>query len=148
MIEINWNPDRWQLRDFAVMFLVSFAALGLLRAWHKGLFASGTSIGWQGPWLVPMILWTAGIIVGLLGMIVPWAVRPLYLAWMAVAFPISWTVSHVLLAVTYFGVFAIFGTLFRLIGRDELRRSFDKNAKTYWQDREPNTDIARYLKQY
>ena len=148
MIEINWNPDRRQMTAFAALCVVALAGLGFYRAWREGLFVASVSMGWQGPWLLPVIFWTVGAMVGLLGLLAPQALRPLYVGWMAVVFPISWTVSHALLAATYFGLFTIFAVVFRLMGRDELRRGFDRSAASYWQDREPDIDIARYFKQF
>ena len=37
LIEINWNPDRKQLRSFAIMWFVFFAFAGALVAWRAGL---------------------------------------------------------------------------------------------------------------
>ncbi len=48
--------------------------------------------------------------------------RWVYIGWMILAFPIGWTVSQVMLAVMFFGLFTPIGLVFRLIGRDPLHR--------------------------
>ena len=40
---------------------------------------------------------------------------------MVLAFPIGWTVSQVMLALMFFGLFTPIGLVFRLIGRDPLQ---------------------------
>ena len=42
---------------------------------------------------------------------------------MVLAFPIGWTVSQVMLAMMFFGLFTPIGLVFRLIGRDPLHRA-------------------------
>jgi len=148
LIDVNWNPDRRQLRAFAVLWLVVFGLLGAYLAWHAGAFSSGMSIQWRQPWRTPILLWLAAASVGLTGMLVPNAVRPIYVVWMGLAFPIGWMVSHFLLGLTYFGLFTTFAVVFRVIRRDALHRAFDRSAKTYWIDREPRTETRQYFKQF
>ena len=49
--------------------------------------------------------------------------RLIYVGWMVLAFPIGWTVSQVMLALMFFGLFTPIGLVFRLIGRDPLQRT-------------------------
>jgi hypothetical protein len=67
---------------------------------------------------------------------------------MAVGFPIGWTMSHLLLAVTYFGVLTPVALFFRLVGRDALCRRFDRAASSYWTARPLPPDVDRYFKQF
>ena len=61
--------------------------------------------------------------IGLLGLLWPRVIRPVYVGWMVLAFPIGWTVSQAMLAVMFYGLFTPIGLLFRLIGRDPLHRA-------------------------
>jgi hypothetical protein len=146
LIEINWNPDRKQLRSFAIMWFVFFAFAGTLVAWRAGLIGGGRVPG--ASWSAPVILWTLGVLVSAVGAAFPAAIKPVYLFWMGASFPIGWTVSHILLGVTYFGLFTLVAVIFRLIGRDALARRFDRSAATYWVRRPAPTDVARYFKQF
>jgi hypothetical protein len=148
MIEINWNPERQQLKSFGLLCLAMCLGLGVLRAWRAGAFASALPIGWHGPWALPVALWTIGAAAGLLAIVAPLALRPIFVGGMVAAYPISWVVSHVLLGVTYFGLFTVIASIFRLIGRDELHRVPDKHATTYWEERKPAPGVARYFKQF
>jgi hypothetical protein len=67
---------------------------------------------------------------------------------MVIAYPISWVISNVLLAVMYFFLFTTFAMIFRLLGRDELRRRFDRGASTYWRERDAARPASYYFKQF
>jgi hypothetical protein len=89
-----------------------------------------------------------GIGVGGLGLWKPGWIRWLYLAAMAAAYPIGWTVSLVVLAFMFYGVITPLALWFRWRGRDALQRRPAPGAASYWHRREPSVDPARYLKQY
>jgi hypothetical protein len=146
MLTPDWNPNRRTLRQFALLALLFSALVGLLRAWKGGALASGVPPGFHGPWLLPLVVWTVGGVVAVLGAIEPRLVRPVYLALLAISFPIGWVLSHVLLGVLYFGVFTPLAVLFRLLRRDHLKRRFDRDATTYWRDRRPAPDPPQYFR--
>lgn len=56
---------------------------------------------------------------GLLGVLAE-LLRPIYVAWMVAAFPIGWTISLVVMAAMFYGLFTPIGLFFRLIGRDSM----------------------------
>lgn len=125
--DINRNPSNRTLRQFSALLIV---IIGGMAAW-KGNY--------------PVAAVAAAI--GLIGLASPGIIRPLYVAWMIVAFPIGWLVSHVMLAILYFIVFLPLGTLFRLVRRDAL--SLRKPAReTYWVEKPATEEVARYFHQY
>ena len=132
--EINFNPDDRELRIFSVLWLVGFGLFGALLAWRGGTWAPA--------------VWGLAVVGCLVGLLLPRAMKPVYVAWMVAAFPIGWTVSLVLLAFVYYVVFTAFGLVFRAIGRDPLGRSFDRKATTYWLPRPQPETIERYFKQF
>ncbi|RMF22645.1 MAG: hypothetical protein D6760_07010 [Deltaproteobacteria bacterium] len=135
MIDINWHPSRRELRQFAALWLGVF---GLIGAWK--LYGSSGAAGW--PWAI-----VAGAL-GLPGLLWPPLVRPVYVAWMALAFPIGWTVSHLLLALIYYGVVTPIGLILRASGTDPMMRRFDPEAETYWVEHRTGDDKSRYFKQF
>ena len=146
LIEINWNPDRRQLRSFAILWFVFFAGAGAVVAWRAGLIRGATPPG--ASWTAPAVLWALAVLVSAAGLAFPAAIKPVYRLWMGASFPIGWTVSHILLGVTYYGLFTLVGGIFRLIGRDALSRRLDRGAASYWVRRSAPTDVARYFKQF
>jgi len=132
--DIDFNPSDRDLRIFSVLWLLAFGALGAMN-WFRG-----------GSWF-PVILGVAGA-GGLLGLAAPRAMKPIYVTWMVAAFPIGWTVSVVLLGLVFYVVFTLFGLVFRLVGRDVLGRSFDRDATTYWVPRRQPASTERYFRQF
>ena len=74
--------------------------------------------------------------------------KPLYVAWMGLTYPIGWLVSHVLLAVIFYGLFTIVAMVFRLLKHDPLQRRLDRGARSYWQEHRSPQDARRYLRQF
>ena len=83
----------------------------------------------------------------LLALAKPQALRFIYVGWMIVAFPIGWTVSHLLLALLFYGLFTPIGVVFKLIGRDPLCRQ-KSTVETYWTPKPMPTDVRRYFQQF
>jgi hypothetical protein len=136
MIQINKNPSKKELAWFGLLCLGFFGLMGLA-AFHK----SHT--------LRPAVtLWTIASIAVAIYYAVPPVRKPIYLGWMYAAYPMGWLVSHVLLAITFFGVLAPIGFLMRLMGRDPLTQAIDRSASTYWSPHDPGTDPDRYFRQF
>ncbi len=135
LIKINRHPSAKDLRLFSALGFVFLATFGFVARRHG--YAN-----------VSLLLWGLGGGVGLLGVIAPRAVRPIYLAAVYATFPIGFVLSHVILAVVYFGIFMPIGLLMRLLGRDPLQRRFEPQRSTYWRQRPPARPAASYLKQY
>jgi hypothetical protein len=136
LIEFNKNPSRGMLRAFALFVLVVAAAIATV--WH---FRTG-AIVW------PIVIAAVGATVGAIGLIAPPAIRPIYLVWMAIGYPIGWLVSWLLLAAVYFLVFTPVGLACKLCGYDPMKRRFDSDAPTYWIARKARRDVKRYFRQY
>ena len=134
--DIQFNPTTKTLRQFAGLWLVFFGGLGLWEALGRGHTTLGAGLGGLG---------VAG---GVLGLAQPGLLRPIYVAWMVLAFPIGWTVSLLILAVMYYGLFTPIALVFKLIGRDPLERTRRPGLETYWTPKATPTDPRRYFKQF
>ena len=102
--DIQFNPSRKTLRQFAGLWLVFIGGMALWQALVRGHTNLGLSIG------------ALALVVGLAGLTRPEWVRLIYIGWMVLAFPIGWTVSQVILLIIYFGLFTPIALIFRLIG--------------------------------
>jgi hypothetical protein len=71
-----------------------------------------------------------------------------FIALSVVTFPIGFVVSHLALAIIYYLVFTPVALVFRLMGRDALRRKLDPQAKSYWEAYNPDRGRERYLRQF
>ena len=135
LLEVNWNPDRRELKQFALMWIGFFGLFGAY-----SLFLNGTSGA-------ALVLWAVAA-TGLVGYFRPGMLRPVYVVWMALALPIGWTISHLLLLVMYYLLITPIGLLMRLFGYDSLERQIDRSAKTYWVPHDPGAEPSRYFKQF
>src|ERR1041385_5206015 len=114
MVEINWNPSKKELRQFAAILVgvaVLFAGMELYKT-------GGVDLG---RWFWGRLS-VIGACVGLIGIAVPMLIKPLYVGWMVAAFPIGWTVSHLMLGIMYFLVLTPFGWIVRATGNDPMKR--------------------------
>jgi hypothetical protein len=132
--DIQFNPSTKTLRQFAGLFLVVFGGLALLE------------------WLVrdrpqvAIVYAGLSLTLGPLGLLRPTAMRPIWVAWSVVAFPIGWAVSQAVLGLLFFAVFTPIGLLFRAVGRDPLvlRRPV---TGSYWRPKPAARDKRQYFRQ-
>ena len=87
-----------------------------------------------------MILAVLALTIGPLGLVRPAWMRFIYVGWTVLAFPIGWTVSLIMLATMFFGLFTPIGLIFRLLGRDLLQRIRHPDLESYWV---PKTGTVR-----
>ncbi len=137
LMEIEWHPSGRQLRVFGVSSLAAsiLAALILHFAWALAAL-----------WMLAVV--TAGAAIFLCSLISPTAARILYIGLTLVAMPIGIVVSFVLLAAFYFLLLTPLAMIFRLIGRDSLRRKYEPDIKSYWVEHQPSENMERYLHQF
>ncbi len=136
LIEINRNPSRRELAWFGAIFALFFAIVGALVRWQFDAPRAGN------------VVWIAAGTVTVLYYALPPVRRLLYLAWMYLAFPIGWVVTHVVLAAVYYVLFTVTGLLMRALGRDPLHRRFEPETPSYWVEHRPDTDRNRYFRQF
>jgi hypothetical protein len=139
MIDIDWHPDRRKLRQFAAASLLGFPMLGWLVArWVPSVLP-----------LFPVVAVAvaAGLVVGVTGLVHPPAVRPVYIALLALTWPLGLVLGVTVMAVIYFGVFTPAAVILRLTGTDPMQRPFT-SGRTYWTRRRPPPPAATYFRQY
>jgi hypothetical protein len=136
LIQVNKNPSPRDLNWFGVLFAAFLGLVGLV-AWRR-----------TGSERAALVLLGIGVVVAGIYYAIPGLRRPIYLAWMYVAFPIGLVVSYALLAFVYLVVFTPMGLLLRLLGRDPLQRNLDSARTTYWVEHPTGGDPSRYFRQY
>jgi hypothetical protein len=134
--DIPFDPPSRTLRQFAGLWLVAFGATA---AW-QGLARGRPALA--------IVLVMLALAVGLLGLLRPRAVRPIYVGWMVLAFPIGWAVSQAVLALIFFGIFTPVGLIFRLIGRDALARARRPEQASYWTPKPAPSGPRSYFRQF
>jgi hypothetical protein len=132
---VKWNPDKAELRRFAIAMLVGFAVLGALGIWRRHGITQAT-----------IVLW--GIGVGLaLASLIPGLNRIAYLAVYLPSSFIGHFVSKIVLFLVFFLVFFPVGALLRLLGKDLLRLRPGK-PRAIWTSMNSVRDSRRYYRQF
>jgi hypothetical protein len=132
---VRWEPDRGELRRFAIAMLVGFAVLGLLTAWRVGDFGTKT-----------FVLWGLGI--GLaVGALVPAVGRLVYLGIYLPTSVIGFVVSNIVLLLLFFFLFVPLGLILRLRGKDLLQLRRRQNGRN-WRQHDEAKDAASYYRQF
>lgn len=110
-------------RSFGVVFAVVFAVIGL---WP--LIGAG-----------PVRLWALAVslVFLLLAFIAPKTLAPLNRLWLKFGLLLHKVVNPVIMAVMFFLVITPTALVVRLIGKRLLQTSFDREAASYWIERDP-----------
>jgi hypothetical protein len=122
------------LRQFAALWLLVCGALAYrcyaLEQWTAAIVFAGLALTF-----------------GPAGLVWPGFIRPLFVLLSTLTYPIGWVISHVFLAVLYYGVLTPFSALFRLMGRDVLCRRKRPGQSSYWTVRGEPADVGSYFRQ-
>ena len=145
LVEINFNPDAKTLRQFGVIAFVGFGILAALAYYEKLIFSFG--IG-DARMIVVWAFAALGSLALLFSLVAPKANRILYVGLTLLAFPIGFVLSYVIMGTLYFLIIGPIAVLFRLFGKDPMRRGYDPSAPTYWQAAKPPRDKESYFHQY
>jgi peptidoglycan biosynthesis protein MviN/MurJ (putative lipid II flippase) len=134
--DIPFRPANKALRQFAAAWLVFFLVLGA----HQYLARRHPTVG--------LTLLGLALVIGLLGLIKPQAVRWVFVTWMVAAFPIGWLISLLMLLLMFYCVMTPVALVFRLRRRDLLRRKGAPAGSTFWLPKHTPQDVRSYFRQY
>lgn len=137
MLKIDFHPPQKQLQQFAWFSLIGFPLIGWLLLYYK--FEFSTTVAW--------VLTAIGVGIFVLGMVSTNLIKPVFIGLMALAIPIGFVLSTLVLCGLYYLLFTPVALFFKLIGRDKLQRRWDPSATSYWVERK-EVPLARYLRMY
>lgn len=141
--EINWKPQRTDLKKFAISLLIGFPVIAIVFFLIK--WVSGRAVPEPGFFLM---LGGIGAGVGLICLLVPIVARPLYYVWYGLAACVGIVLANLLFALLYYGLFAPMGLFMQWKGRDPLHLKNEKDSSTYWLDAPPTPPAKQYFRQY
>ena len=137
LIEIDKNPSLKDLRIFCALVIPLF--FGIL----------GGVIGYKfGYWEIIRVVWMVAGAIAVVGLIFPPFARVVYVGWMTAFAPVGFVISHVVLGLTFYGLMTPVGLIMRLVGYDPMERKIDKEAGSYWTEREQRRSKKSYFRQY
>jgi hypothetical protein len=133
--DIPRNPSPKTLRQFSVLCVIFFGGAAIWQYFVRHRPVAG------------LVLAILAVGPALAGLINPAIVRRIFVGYLFLVFPISWTVSNLLLAGVFYLLVAPMALLMRLFGRDLLRRR-PVDRETLWEEKPAPAGPAAYLKQY
>ena len=107
-----------ELRHFGLLVGAVFAVIGL---WPL-VFRSE-----------PLRLWALGPggLLILLGAVLPQVLAPIHKGWMWLGHVLGWINTRILLGIVFYGLVTPIGLLFRLMGKDTMRKVFSGESPSY-----------------
>ena len=112
-------PDKQELRKFGFVF-----AIGLILIF--GLFF---------PWVLerptPSWPWITGACFATTALVLPQALKPVFIVWMKIGHVLGWINTRIILGVVFFIIFAPVALFMRVLGRDPMHRQLDTTTTTY-----------------
>ena len=119
MEAVNNNPDKVELRKFGLIFAGMFILIfGLLLPW----IWDKSSPTW--PWIVAAVF-------AVTALVLPAALGPVYKVWMKIGHVLGWINTRIILGLVFFAIFAPVALVFRLLGKDPMRRRLEPDSDTY-----------------
>ena len=111
--------NKTEMRKFGLMMGAVIAILfGLLLPW---LFAHAYPV-W--PWIIAGIFWLAAAVM-------PASLKPVHSGWLRFGHALGWINTRIILGLMFYTVFLFVSLIMRLVGKDPMSRTFDKNLNSY-----------------
>ena len=140
-VELNWKPNRKELRQFGAIFMGGFLLIGLAKYfWPFSWFITKDQT--VGLWLMAI-----AIVVGGIGLTGSRLALPLYWAWLGIAFVLGNVMSRVIITLIYFVLFTPMRLLGNLLGRDRLQLR-KPQTDSYWRSISLPSDTQSYERQF
>jgi hypothetical protein len=130
-----FKPSDKMLRQFAVLWIGFFLLIAARFYYH-------------GRPTLALVVGVLAVTIGPLGLTLPKAIKPIFVGWMYLAFPIGWVVSRIVLGTIFYGIITPIAYVFRLTGRDALGLKPQPSAASYWHAKPVAPDKAQYLRQF
>ena len=113
------RPNRRQLRTFGLAF-------------GGGLTVLGGILWWRGVTAVPPYLWGVAVVLWLLALVAPRALRPVEMVMATIFRAVTAAITAVLLTIFFFLIITPIGLFMRLTRKDFLGKKFARERESYW----------------
>ena len=81
------------------------------------------------------ILLTFGVTLCILGIVIPFILKPIYWVWMIFATILGWIMTRVILSLLFYIIVTPIGLIPRFFGKQFLELRWDKSKESYWNFR-------------
>jgi hypothetical protein len=145
LVELNTRPDERTLRRFGALTAFVFGALAVC-AWRESWpFSSGLGAARVAS---AVALGAVAITAAAFAVVKPAWNRVLYVGLVAIGYPVGLVLSHAAMAALFFGVIAPIGLLLRLLDKDPLQRTLERDRASYWTRARGPRSRESYFRQF
>lgn len=137
LIEINFNPDRKQLRLFGVAGLAATMAVSAILYYFKDLDARYC-----------LAISAVGVFIFVSSLLSAKLTRMIYVTLCVITMPIGVVMNFVVFSLVFFLLITPLGLIFKLCGRDILERRYRPDAESYWAAHKQPSRLKRYFNQF
>jgi hypothetical protein len=92
------------------------------------------------------VLIVVALVIGLPGLVKPFAIRWLFVGATVLTFPIGWIVAQLVLAIMFYLIITPVALVFRLRGRDRLARKPAPECASFWTEKGTPQDVRSYFR--
>ena len=125
------TSSRREQRAFGLVMAAAIVVVTLIHWFIRGHLAT---------W--PLYLSGAFLVLGLAA---PAVLKPVFVVWMKFAIVLNWIMTRLLLSIVFFLMIVPTRVLMRIFSDDPLKRRFEPDAASYWEEPEEQPDDpARY----
>ena len=133
--ELEHQPSAADLRDFRLILSIGGLALSLLLYFVRHRHSAAVGL-LSGTFTLALLSFVPG-----LG-------RWLFAGWMGLGLILGRVTTPILLGLVWLILFAPLGVVFRLRGRDAMKRPFPGREATFWEPHAPSQKVGRYFQQF
>ena len=95
------------------------------------------------------IFLTIGVVLNVLGIVIPVFLKPIYWIWMIFARILGWFMTGVILTLLFYAMLTPIGIISRFLGKQFIELVWKEKDSTYWNYRSPGIiEKERYKKQF
>src|SRR5262245_18734861 len=141
LVQLNWEPDKKQIRQFGAIFMGGFLLIGILKYFWplERLVTRNESVGF---WMI-----VVGIVVGAISLTGSRVALPFYWAWLSIAFVMGNIMGRLFIGLIYFLIFTPLRLIGWAVGRDKLQLK-RPTGDSYWLDISLPEDPDDYERQF
>lgn len=145
MLQLNLDPEPRILRQFGIIALFGFGLLAFAAWTESFIFAMGLG---SARMAVVSVFGGLGVLSLVFSLVAPKLNRPIYVGLALLTYPIGLVLSYLIMATLFFVIIGPIGLTLRALGKDPMRRSIDRAARSYWTDVERQRGSADYFRQF
>lgn len=94
------------------------------------------------------ILFLIAVVFMITGIIIPHLLKPVFKLWMGLSNLLGKFNNQIVMALIFYLGFTPYAYIMRLLKKDFMKSKYDKNLKTYWQEKTQEFKRENMLKQY